>query len=190
MLEMMKRAGINWVCYGFESADPMVAGNVGKRFELAKMEEVIRWTREARINILANFMFGLPEDSMETMQKTLDWAKSCLFEYVNFYVAMAYPGSKLYEDAIKNGTSLPETWDAYGQYSPNAKPLPTKYLTPQEVLGFRDRAFMEYFLNPAYTNKITNKWGRQAADHIGRLLQWRLERHTTGLNIPKLISHT
>jgi len=60
-------------------------------------------TRDAGIHILANFIFGLPDDDLESMRATLDLAMRINAEWTNFYCAMAYPGSELYDVAIKEG---------------------------------------------------------------------------------------
>ena len=166
MLKKMKRAGINWICYGFESASETVRRGAGKRFGQGPMYKAIQMTYDAGMHIQANFIFGLPDDSMETMQATLEMAEAYNFEWVNFYCATAYPGSKLYEEAVKNGVKLPETWSDYGQYSEGFLPLPTKYLTGEEVLKFRDKAFREYFSRPRYLEMIRAKFGEKAVEHI------------------------
>lgn len=176
MLKKMKRAGINWVCYGFESASEVVRRGVAKRFGQSKMHKTIQMTYDAGMHIQANFIFGLPSDNLETMQDTLEMAKAYNFEWVNFYCAMAYPGSKLYDDAIKNGTRLPETWAVYGQYSEGFLPLPTKHLSGEEVLRFRDKAFKEYFTNPRYLRMIERKFGEKAVDHIKEMLKHEIKR--------------
>ena len=62
------------------------------------------------IIVIANYIFGLPEDNFETMQDTLDLANDLNCEFANFYSAMAYPGSKLYLDALKENWELPNTY--------------------------------------------------------------------------------
>ena len=133
-------------------------------------------TRAAGIYILGNFIFGLPEDDLETMQMTLDMAKAFNFEYANFYTAMAYPGSRLYEDAIKEGTRLPEEWYAYSQYSEETIPLPTKHVSAAEVLRFRDKAFREYFSSPRYLDMIQQKFGPQVVKHVREMLKHEIHR--------------
>jgi len=176
MLKKMKRAGINWLCYGFESASSKVRGGVAKKTEEEMTRKAIEMTRDAGIYILANFIFGLPDDDLETMQATLDMAREYNFEYVNFYMAMAYPGSQLYRDAIKNGVRLPDTWHGYGQFSEDALPLPTKYLSPAEVIRFRDNAFRDYFSSPRYLEMIRRKFGQEVVDHIGDMLKNEIRR--------------
>ena len=176
MLKKMKQAGINWLCYGFESASRRVRDGVAKKTEQDMTRQAIEMTRDAGIYILANFIFGLPDDDLETMQETLDMAMEYNFEYVNFYMAMAYPGSQLYLDAMKNGVQLPESWHGYGQFSPEALPLPTRYLSPAEVIRFRDNAFREYFRNPKYLTMVRQKFGPEVVDHINGMLKNQIRR--------------
>ena len=171
ILKRMKQAGINWLCYGFETANPTVQGKGHTRKEL---DETVEMTREAGINIIGNFIFGLPNDNYGTMSETLQWAKEKNLEYVNFYVAMPYPGSQLYRETPRE--HLPPTWEAYDQFSPNCKPLPTKYLTSREVLNFRDIAFRSYFNRPEYLSMIEDKFG--ASNEIKEMLEWDMTRNS------------
>ncbi|GAI30076.1 unnamed protein product, partial [marine sediment metagenome] len=149
---------------------------VTKKFGQDAITKAVEMTRAAGIYIIANFMFGLPEDDFETMRETLDLAKEFNFEYVNFYAAMAYPGSQLYEDAIKQGIKLPEVWHGYGQYAEEALPMPTKYLSASDVLRFRDNAFKEYFSNPRYIEMVRKKFGSEVVAHIEDMLKHEIRR--------------
>ncbi len=176
MLKKMKRAGINWVAYGFESASMKVRRGVDKKFEQEKVTKAIEMTQAAGIYIIGNFIFGLPDDDLETMQETLAMAQAFNFEYINFYVAMAYPGSLLYEEAIEKGIALPEVWHGYGQYAEETLPLPTRYLSAAEVLRFRDQAFNEYLSSPKYLEMIKSKFGDRVVEHITDMLKHRIHR--------------
>lgn len=176
MLQKMKQAGIKWLCYGFESASDRVRQGVDKKTEQAATQRAIEMTQAAGIYIIGNFIFGLPNDDLPSMRATLDMAKRFNFEYVNLYAAMAYPGSALYKEAIENGTKLPDTWHGYGQFSEDALPLPTKYLTSEQVIRFRDEAFKEYFSNPAYLEMIKNKFGLVVVEHIQDMLKYTIRR--------------
>jgi len=176
MLEKMKQAGINWLAYGIESGSKKVRTGVTKRFEQDVVRKAITMTQSAGINIMGNFIFGLPDDDLHTMQETLEFAKDLNCEYINFYTAMAYPGSQLYEDSIKQGVPLPESWQGYGQYSEDTLPLPTKYLSAAEVLSFRDSAFKEYLTDPKYTDLIARKFGINVAKHVNEMLKHDIMR--------------
>ena len=176
MLKKLKQAGFNWIAFGIESANKKVRQAVSKRIAQEKIQRAVDMTRAAGIHIIGNFIFGLPEDDFETMQETLNMAKEFNFEYVNFYTAMAYPGSQLYEDAVKQGIKLPETWHGYSQYSEDTLPLPTKYLSAADVLRFRDNAFKEYYRNHKYIEKIREKFGPKVVEHIEEMLKHEIRR--------------
>ena len=177
LLKKMKQAGINWLAYGIESGSKKVRDGVNKgRFGQDKIKKAIEMTKAAGIYIIGNFIFGLPDDDLETMQETLNMAKEFNFEYVNFYTTMAYPGSKLYEDALQKGIKLPEKWSGYSQYSRDTLPLPTKYLSAAEVLRFRDDAFKEYYKNPKYIKMVKEKFGSKVVEHINEMLKHEIHR--------------
>ncbi|KKL17635.1 hypothetical protein LCGC14_2483560, partial [marine sediment metagenome] len=170
MLKRMKQVGINWLGFGFESANSKILAGVGKQQSTEDMMRDAEMTKEAGINVIGNFLFGLPDDDLNTMRETLDFAEELNCEWVNFYCAMAYPGSQLYIETPEE--DLPDKWEDYDQYSPNLKPLPTKYLSSQEVLEFRDMAFQEYFRKEDYLKMIWQKFGGQAIEQIRQMREW------------------
>jgi anaerobic magnesium-protoporphyrin IX monomethyl ester cyclase len=176
MLDKLKRAGFNWLAFGIEAASDRVLGDVDKRFEIEEVYRTVRAVREAGINVIGNYIFGLPEDDRASMQETLNLAVDLNCEFANFYCAMAYPGSPLYEKARQLSWELPETWTGYSQHAVDTRPLPTKYLTAAEVLRFRDDAFHAYFSNPAYLAMIQQKFGASTVAHVREMAAHRLER--------------
>lgn len=184
MLHKMRAAGIRWVCIGFESASDAVRQGVAKKYRQDEIERAVRLCRKADVNIIANFMVGLPDDDADSMQATLDMAKLFNFEYINLYCAAAYPGSKLYTDAVRQGVRLPKKWSDYSQFSPDFIPLPTKHLTAEQVLEFRDRAFTEYFSDNRYLGMIKGKFGDKAVEHIRAMLGHKIRRTILERNEP------
>lgn len=172
----MKRAGINWLALGIESADPGVRDGASKRLHARDVAGVVREIREAGIRVIGNFIFGLPDDTLDTMRQTLDLALELNCEFANFYCAMAYPGSRLYDLALAKGWQLPESWHGYSQHAYDTLPLPTEHLGAAEVLRFRDEAFHTYFGNPAYLTMIESLFGTAVREHIVRITMTRLKR--------------
>lgn len=121
-------------------------------------------------------MFGLPDDDFESMSQTLELAKELNLEYVNFYTAMAYPGSQLYLESVENKLPLPSDWAGYSQLGAESFPLSTKYLSNIEVLRFRDQAFSEYYNRDEYFSMIEEKFGPQVVEHIKDMLKYKIRR--------------
>lgn len=176
LLHKLRKAGVRWLAYGFESASSKVRDEVDKGFSETEMSQAVRWTREAGSNIIANYIVGLPEDDLDSMKQTLAEAKHYNFEFFNLYCAMAYPGSQLFTQAVAEKWQLPEKWEDYSQLGYSTLPLPTKHLQAAEVLAFRDRAFVDYFSDPAYLCMVREKFGADVETHIRRMLAVPIRR--------------
>ena len=176
-LDKLKKAGFRWLALGIESASKHVRDGVEKgRFGSEEILQRVKKIQEAGINVIGNYIFGLPDDNYQSMQETLNLAIEANCEFANFYSAMAYPGSKLYTLAKSKNWQLPSSWIGYSQHSYECTPLPTEYLTAAEVLGFRDKAFTSYFSNPRYLNFIKTRFGEKVKKHLENMCSLDLPR--------------
>ena len=176
MLDKLKRAGINWLALGIEAASTRVRENVQKGIGQTDIYQTVKKIRDAGINVIGNYIFGLPEDNFDSMQATLDLALDLNCEFANFYSTMAYPGSQLYTFALAEGWQLPESWTGYSQHAVDTLPLRTKYLTASQVLEFRDNAFQTYFNSPTYLNMVRAKFGATTVQHVKDMAAHKLKR--------------
>lgn len=174
--ELLKKAGVNWLAFGIETADEGVGEDVNKGFTLKDVHATVARVREAGINVIGNYIFGLPEDTHATMQATLDMAIELNCEFANFYCTMAYPGSELYRLAVQRGWPLPSTWTGYSQHSADMLPLPTRALPASEVIRFRDAAFEKHFSGQRYLNMVERRFGASVVAEVRAMADHRLER--------------
>lgn len=186
MLEKLKAAGFNWLAIGIEAGDGRVRADVDKGFGQDEVFRVVKQVREAGINVIGNYIFGLPEDDHDTMQSTLDMALELNCEFANFYSAMAYPGSPLYSLAVRQGLPLPQNWTGYSQHSRDCLPLPTRHIPARDVLRFRDAAFNTYYSHPRYLGMVARRFGPETVAQIREMTGHRLERDllTGKLQVP------
>lgn len=176
-LDVLRRGGVRWLALGIESASKHVRDGVSKgRFVEEDILKVVRKIQAAGIYVIGNYIFGLPDDTTESMRDTLQLAQEANCEFANFYSAMAYPGSKLYTMARDKGWKLPDTWIGYSQHSYETEPLPTATLSGREVLAYRDHAFQSYFRSASYLDGIRRKFGQIVVDHLGRMVEQPLPR--------------
>ena len=175
-LDALKAAGVDWLCLGIESASDHVRDGALKKYGNDDIIDVVRRIQSAGIHIIGNYIFGLPDDSIERMQQTFDLALELNCEFANFYSAMAYPGSPLYAQAVAQGRLLPKTWKDYSQHGYEALPLPNDHCASADILAFRDAAFTKYFTHKPYLDLIERKFGRDVVDHIGRMVKVPLKR--------------
>jgi anaerobic magnesium-protoporphyrin IX monomethyl ester cyclase len=180
-LELFKKAGVNWLALGVEAGNQLVRQEVSKgSFQEVNIRDVCKTIQDADINIISNYIFGFPEDTMETMQQTLDLALELNTEMANMYPCQALPGSPMYHIAKKNGWALPDSFEGYAFLSYESQPLPTKYLTSAEVLKFRDDAWQKYFTNPPYLDLVEKRFGLQERKNVEDMATIRLKRKILG----------
>jgi radical SAM superfamily enzyme YgiQ (UPF0313 family) len=179
-LDKLRAAGVRWLALGIESGSKHVRDGSQKALKNDDILKTVKLIQQAGINVIGNYIFGLPDDTDETMKDTLALALEANCEFANFYSAMAYPGSALYGMAIKDGLKLPAEWSGYSQHSFDCTPLPTATLTAAEVLRFRDSAFHKYFTDPSYLGMVKRKFGVETVEHINRMVAQPLPRKLLG----------
>ncbi|MFI3155422.1 MAG: radical SAM protein [Methylococcaceae bacterium] len=173
----MKRAGINWVFMGIESGSDHVLDTVGKKQTLQKIHKASEVLRRTGIHFGGNFIFGLPEDTRESMQMTIDLACELNPVYANFFLAMAYPGTSLYGLAKTKGYRLPEKWGQYGFFAPDSVPLRNENLTSEEILDFRDSAFETFYRGQRYQDQVRDIFGEHTLEFLNqKVLAKKIER--------------
>ncbi len=176
-LELMKKAGVDWITIGFESYDARIREGVNKGdFTVADMKRMVERVNDCGISINGNYVFGLPGDTVDSMQRTLDLAMDLNTEAVNMYAYMAFPGCQNFAEN-KDHVLQNFTWENFSQYSKHTKPYGTETLSPAEVLTFRDQAWEIYNRNPRYLDKIRSKFGEETVHYIAKTCLVPLERN-------------
>ena len=182
MLKKMLQAGIRWLGLGIESSSKHVRSGVIKgRFDYYNIEEIVKKVRDMGFYVGANYIFGLPDDDLDSMKETLDLSLRINSEWANFYSAMAYPGSQLHLMAKKNKWSLPEDkdgpgWIGYSQHAYETLPLRTEHTKASTVLDFRDKAFDIYFKNSDYLSMMEKTFDKKTVEHLNQMSSYKLKR--------------
>jgi radical SAM superfamily enzyme YgiQ (UPF0313 family) len=178
-LSTLKAAGVNWLALGIESGSKHVRQGVIKgRFELEDIYDTVRKIRSHGINVIGNYIFGLPDDTEESMNDTLKMALELQTEFANFYSAMAYPGSPLYLKTPPE--DLPESYLGYSQHAYETKPLRTATVSAARVLQIRDEAHKQYFANPSYLGMVERRFGEAGKKMIEEMNKKTIKRKLYG----------
>ena len=122
----------------------------------------------------------MPEDTQESLNFTYSFAEETNSEMVNFYCAMAYPGSPLHLEAKRKKLKLPSTYSGYSQHSYDTQNLSSEKLTSKDILKFRDESWMKYHTNPKYLTLIKSKFGDNAEQNIKNMTKINLKRKILG----------
>ena len=180
-LAKLEKAGIKWLGLGIENPNNELRKEIHKEgFQDVKVLDLINNIRDAGINVGGNYIFGLPYDTKESMEATLQFAIENPTEMANFYSAMAYPGSPLYNQARLFGQELPTTYSGFSQHSYDTLNLGNSHVSSSEILAFRDKAWDTYHSSEKYLNLLENKFGQKARDELDSTKTIKLKRKLLG----------
>jgi radical SAM superfamily enzyme YgiQ (UPF0313 family) len=145
----LRRAGCWMLALGIESESDEVRKDMVKRLERQKIQTAFRNMREAGIKSFAFFIFGYPGETTRTMEQTVRYAMDLDPDFANFYPAVPYPGTALYEKCAREGLLGPDAneWSKmeYSYYL-----LRGNGLDERIVMDAINRARRRFFLRPGY----------------------------------------
>jgi radical SAM superfamily enzyme YgiQ (UPF0313 family) len=113
LLKLMKEAGCHQIMYGFESSDEKILKAINKNVNSRLNEDVVRWTREAGIDIRGAFMLGNPGETEYTMARTIAYARHLGIQIAIFNITTPYPGTAIFDWALKEGLLKHREWSFY-----------------------------------------------------------------------------
>ena len=138
ILESLRVAGLTAIKYGVESAEQSLVDNIVKGMDLRKTERMIRFTKAIGIKTHLTFSFGLPGETAETIQKTIDFALDLDPDSLQFSINTAFPGTGYYEDLDRRGHIVSRD---FADYDGNFKAmLRTESLTAKDLQKAKKRA--------------------------------------------------
>ena len=177
VLKIVRSSGIKWLCLGIESGDKNVRLEVAKgKFEEVDVRNVVKQVHDADIEIMANYIFGLPGDTEDTINKTYKLSEELCTLGWNTYAAMALPGSQLFKEAKEKNIKLPKNYEDYSFHSYSTINLPTEKLKASEILKLRDKSFTDYHSYGPFLKRIEKKFGALAARNIREMTKIELKR--------------
>jgi radical SAM superfamily enzyme YgiQ (UPF0313 family) len=140
-----------------------------KRLEGRKIRAALANMRAAGIRSFGFFIRGYPGETPASLERTIAYAVELDPDFANFYPAVPYPGTDLYEKARREGLLASEDWTRmeYSYYL-----LRGNGLDEPAVMGAINRAKRRFYLRPSYlarhagdiTRLAMTKWG--VARHV------------------------
>ncbi len=109
MLHMLADAGCQQITYGVESGSERVRREIMHRpVTNQRFRDVFRWTREAGIRVISNYMLGLPGETRAELDETYALAEELDSFDFGFFVFYPYPGTHLFQTCREKGYLPPD----------------------------------------------------------------------------------
>lgn len=146
----LKRAGCWMLALGVESESDDVRKDMAKRLERHKIQAAFRNMRDAGIKSFAFFIFGYPGETPAAMDQTIEYAIELDPDFANFYPAVPYPGTALYEKCVREGLLPADAADDWARMEYSYYLLEGNGLNARVVTDAINRAKRRFFLRPGY----------------------------------------
>lgn len=154
-LKAMADAGARLFIVGFESGDPQILKNIKKGATVEMARNFAANCKKVGIRIHGDFIIGLPGETKETIQKTMDFARELDCETIQVSIAHAYPGTELYNFADANGFLATEALaDSGGHQLPH---LEYPGLDREEMMEAVNRFYDSYYFRPRVAWRIVRE---------------------------------
>lgn len=145
MARALKEGGCHQVMFGVESGDDQILENIRKPIDREKTRWAIKAAKKAGLEVRATFMLGSPGETIESMQRTIDYAVKLDPDLAVFNITTPYPGTEMFEWAGCNGYLNTEDWGDY-ELSGAIMNLPT--VTTEQINEHYTRAHKVFYNRP------------------------------------------
>ena len=154
-LKAMREAGCRLLIVGYESGDAQILKNIKKGATIERARQFTKDAHKLGLVIHGDFILGLPGETRQTIQNTIAFAKELDVETIQVSVAHAYPGTELYDFAIKNNFLVKGSMVDEGGHQLAHIEYPG--LPADEVLDSVHRFYDEYYFRPKAIFRILRK---------------------------------
>jgi len=178
MVGWMAKAGCTVISWGIESANEEVLKKARKGTTADRARQSLKWTRAAGIRNLGYFIIGLPGETRESIQETIDFSKELPLDLAIFHIAAPYPGTPFFFMVMEQNWFKPGTkWEQVDM--DRSTVLQYGNLSAEDLEQEAKRAMREWMFRPGpvwtFAKSLTNWSAFTSALNVGfQQLRWTL----------------
>lgn len=153
MIDRMAKAGCIRINYGIESGDERISKSIGRNIPLDTIRNAVNWSKQAGITVFGFFMIGLPGETKESIEKTLNLMLELDLDFIQLNKFIPTPNSKIYED-IKRDTGQ-DFWSDYTLGKVTLDDFKRTYLdmSNEELDKYLEKGYKQFYYRPTYIIK-------------------------------------
>ncbi|MCB1154865.1 radical SAM protein, partial [bacterium] len=151
MFQSLKRAGCDRVYFGVESGDPDILHKIRKYTTPDQVKDAVRAAKRSGLRTLGYFMIGLPDESHDQAQRTIELACELKTDFALIELFIPMPQTEAYSDGLRDGLIKHDYWRAQA-----TDPDP-KFVPPAWPGGLLDEgqdlvreAYRRFYMSPSY----------------------------------------
>lgn len=153
LVQQMKKAGCFMVLLGIESGNQKIIDSIKKKITLEQVTNAVKLFKKYDIDCLGFFMIGLPEDTHQTVEETVSFAKELNLDFPFFSVTTPFPGTELYDWFMSSNLSAGSfEWNQLSTHGDTI--YRTENLSSGEIKKLYDYAIRKCYFNPTFITKL------------------------------------
>lgn len=147
LFQLMKAAGCKRVGFGVENGDETMLRNVIRKGQtLDQVRDAFANAKTAGLQTMGFFIFGMPGDTEETMEKTIQLALELDPKLANFMLAAPFPGTAMYDMILEGGQVFADTWEDFAIHEQKARFTMNEGYDPDLVIRKWREAYRRFYL--------------------------------------------
>lgn len=143
---LMKKAGCQAVVLGVESADEEMLRSMNKGQRISEIQKGIDILNEVGLESHHHYIIGLPGDTVESIEKSIEFAKKNSLASASFFFATPLPGTRFFDRAKEEGLKI-DDWTRLHNYTISYVP---QGMTKDELNACYRKAVKTFYLRPSY----------------------------------------
>lgn len=178
MLQWMAKAGCTVISWGIESANEEILKKARKGTTAERARQSVNWAKKYGIRNLGYFIVGLPGETRESIQETIDFSKTLPLDLAIFHIAAPYPGTPFFFMVMENNWFRPGTrWEQVDMDQSTV--LQYSNLSAEDLEKEARRAMREWMFRPGpiltYLKSLRNIAALQSAFNVAfQQIKWTL----------------
>lgn len=156
-LKKLKDGGLRLLLVGYESGDQQILHNIKKGMRVEVAERFTKDCHELGIAIHGTFIVGLPGETRETLKKTAEWAAKINPHTIQVSLAAPYPGTFLYDQAVKNGWLDADHAELVDEHGIQIAPLHYPHLAHSEIFEAVETFYKSFYFRPKKIGAIVKE---------------------------------
>ncbi|MEN3052316.1 MAG: radical SAM protein [Candidatus Methanosuratincola petrocarbonis] len=154
-MKKMKDAGCRLLDVGYESGNDNILYNVKKGFLTKTSLNFAKNAKKIGLMVLGDFVFGLPGETENTIQQTIDFINTLQPDILQISIATPIPGTKFYEWCKANGYLLfPDPKQSIDDFGYQKCVISYPKLDNHVLQQYVNQALRKYYINPSYVKIV------------------------------------